>query len=74
VNNSYTEKPRRCPICNKKMEKVIAGDESSDLLIDRCRRRDGLWFDKGELDNILTQARLDENHKVRQLLADMFGK
>ncbi|MFC1884751.1 zf-TFIIB domain-containing protein [Thermodesulfobacteriota bacterium] len=74
VSDTHPEKPRRCPICDKKMQKVMAGADASDLLIDRCRRNDGLWFDQGELDSILTRARLDEGHKVRQLLADMFGK
>lgn len=74
VGDTNLEKPRRCPICRKKMEKVIAGTDASGLLIDRCRRNDGIWFDHEELDNILTRARLDDGHKVRKLLADMFGK
>ena len=68
------EKPRRCPICGKKMEKVVAGTGESDLFIDRCRRNDGIWFDRGELDDILTRAELDEEHKIKKLLADIFTK
>jgi Zn-finger nucleic acid-binding protein len=68
------EKPRRCPICDKKMHKVLAASEGSDLMIDKCRRNDGLWFDRGELDEILVRAHLDEDHKIRQLLKDMFGQ
>ena len=70
----YKEKPRRCPICDKKMHKVLASSEGPDLLIDRCRRNDGLWFDRNELDDILARAKLDENHKIRKLLKNMFGQ
>ncbi len=68
------EKPRRCPICDKKMQKILASSEGPDLLIDKCRRNDGLWFDRGELDEILVRAQLDADHKIMQLLKNMFGK
>lgn len=65
---------RKCPICDKKMAKVIVGSSVPPLLIDKCRRADGLWFDKGELQDILARAELDENSRIQELLADMFGK
>ena len=52
------------------MQKILVGD---NLLIDKCARADGLWFDKGELQNILNMAQLDKDHKIQKLLADMFG-
>jgi len=67
------EKQRKCPICDKKMEKIIVGHDKPTLLIDRCAKGDGLWFDKGELSNIIARAELDEGNKIKQLLADMFG-
>ncbi len=73
VAEGCKEKPRRCPICLKKMEKVLVGPEVKTVLIDRCRKGDGLWFDKGELDDIFTGAAFDEEHKVQKLLKDMFG-
>lgn len=66
-----TEKKRRCPICLKKMEKVFAGE---NILIDRCKREDGLWLDGGELEDILEKAKLDEADKIKKTLAEMFGK
>lgn len=42
------EKPRRCPLCRKKMKKVLIGREPG-VLIDRCPEGEGLWFDGGEL-------------------------
>jgi Zn-finger nucleic acid-binding protein len=65
---------RKCPICDRKMAKVAVGRGEPVLLIDKCRRSDGLWFDKGELQDILARAELDENNRIRQLLADMFGR
>jgi hypothetical protein len=67
------EKARKCPICLKKMQKIIVGQAASPLLIDRCGKGDGLWFDKGELQNILTLGTFDEENKVVKLLTDMFG-
>ncbi len=69
----YTEKPCKCPICHKKMQKIVVGQSRPTLLIDKCPRGDGLWFDKGELRDIFDRAQLDKDNKIRELLADMFG-
>jgi len=71
--NTSTEQPRKCPICMKKMRKIIVGSSIPLLLIDKCRRGDGLWFDKGELQDIFDRAKLDKDNKIQKLLADMFG-
>jgi hypothetical protein len=68
-----TEQPRRCPICDKKMSKIIVGRSEPILLIDKCRRGDGLWFDRGELQDVLNRGQLDETSRIQRLLADMFG-
>ena len=68
------EQLRRCPICEKKMAKIIVGRSQPPLLIDKCRRTDGLWFDKGELQDILDRGELDEDNRIQCLLADMFGQ
>ena len=68
-----TEKPRKCPICLKKMRKIIVGSDTPVLLIDECRKAHGLWFDAGELHDIFDRAKLDEENKIQKLLADMFG-
>jgi Zn-finger nucleic acid-binding protein len=67
------EKPRKCPICLKKMEKILVGPDASTRLLDRCKRGDGLWFDRGELGDVLAMGSFDEQGKVQKLLADMFG-
>ncbi len=64
---------RKCPICHKKMQKIVVGTSQQPLLIDKCPKDHGLWFDKGELPNILDNAQLDKESKIQKLLADMFG-
>ncbi|MBN2270924.1 MAG: zf-TFIIB domain-containing protein [Sedimentisphaerales bacterium] len=68
-----TERLRKCPICDKKMQKIIVGQSQPTLLIDKCAKGDGLWFDNGELNNIFDRAQLDQHNKIQDLLADMFG-
>ena len=45
---STKEKPRKCPRCAKRMEKVAMGGKPR-VVVDRCPRGHGLWFDAGEL-------------------------
>lgn len=71
---SSAEESRRCPICDKKMTKIVVGDAAPLLLIDKCRRDHGLWFDRGELEDIFARARLDQENRIQRLLADMFGR
>lgn len=66
------EKDRRCPICLKRMEKVFCGTEKK-VLIDKCRKNDGIWFDAGELEEIIRMGSFGKNNKVLNLLKDMFG-
>lgn len=74
IDANSTEKPRKCPICLKKMQKIIVGQDTPTILIDRCRKGDGLWFDKGELQDIFNRAQLDKDSKIQKLLADIFGE
>jgi Zn-finger nucleic acid-binding protein len=48
------EKKRKCPICVKKMKKILIGQEP-EILLDVCRQGDGLWFDGGELELLAGQ-------------------
>jgi len=68
------EKQRKCPICDKKMEKILVGHDKTTLMIDRCAKGDGLWFDRGELKDVIERAKLDEGNRIKKLLGDMFGK
>jgi Zn-finger nucleic acid-binding protein len=73
-DTTSAEQPRKCPICDKKMQKVVVGSSHSKLLIDKCPHGDGLWFDKGELQNTFSKAHLDKENKILTILADMFGR
>ena len=73
VDSKSDEAKRKCSICDKKMQKVIVGDSQPALLIDKCRRGDGLWFDKGELHDIFDRAQLDQDNRIQGLLTEMFG-
>jgi Zn-finger nucleic acid-binding protein len=44
---------RRCPRCRRRMEHVAAPVAPHPVVLDRCPRGHGLWFDDGELDAIL---------------------
>lgn len=73
-DTAAAERPRKCPICGKRMAKILVGQSDPPLRIDQCRRDHGLWFDHGELEDILSRGRLDQESRILRLLADMFGK
>ncbi len=73
-DTTAAEQTRKCPICHKRMTKVLVGQSNPPLRIDQCRRDHGLWFDRGELEDILRRGQLDPESRILRLLADMFGK
>ncbi|MCK4905614.1 zf-TFIIB domain-containing protein [bacterium] len=73
VDKNTKEKARKCPICSKRMEKVLCGLDEK-VCIDKCRKGDGLWFDKGELEEIIKIGSFDKGNRVLDLLKDMFGE
>lgn len=50
------EARRRCPVCGRKMDKVVVGQDP-EVLVDVCPAGDGLWFDGGELAQLVRQRR-----------------
>jgi Zn-finger nucleic acid-binding protein len=68
------EKAHRCPICLKKMQKIITASDQEPVIIDRCRKGHGLWFDRGELAQVLAKGAFDKERKVIKLLAGMFSQ
>jgi Zn-finger nucleic acid-binding protein len=71
VDDSSGEKKVRCPICLKKMEKVLAGSDKK-ILLDRCKNHHGLWFNKGELLEVVKRGSIDEENKILTLLKEIF--
>ena len=70
-DTSGKEKSFPCPICRKKMGKILIG-EKNKVLIDRCRKDHGFWFDKGELSFVIQNTTEGSENKVLNLLKDMF--
>ena len=60
---------RKCPICRKKMQEIVAGTSQPAVLIDKCPKDHGLWFDKGELQNILDKAQLDKRKQNPKIIS-----
>lgn len=71
IDASVKEKPRRCPKCSKKMNKVHIG-EQKEVLVDSCKRQHGIWFDSGELHDVIKLATIDRDNKILKLLNEMF--
>jgi Zn-finger nucleic acid-binding protein len=63
------EAARRCPICGKKMEKAVT-QGAEPVMYDRCVKGDGLWFDKGELQAVLSGG----GNAVSDFLREVFPK
>ncbi len=63
------EKLRKCPVCNKKMKKIKMTTKQEVVMVDRCENH-GIWFDKGELYQILKQT--SKTSKALEFLKDMF--
>jgi Zn-finger nucleic acid-binding protein len=60
---------RKCPVCRKKMVPVELSTKPS-VEIDRCPRNHGLWFDKGELEQIMASS--GANGKLSDFLKSVF--
>lgn len=63
-----SEAKRKCPICRRDMQKVWLGKEPK-VLIDRCPTGDGLWFDGGELSQVLCQLQTDHRAGARDIIS-----
>ena len=72
VDNNNKEKKIKCPICLKKMDKVLCGTENK-VTLDKCKRHHGIWFNEGELETVVEMGGLDKQNKIIDLLKDMFS-
>ncbi len=68
------EKVHHCPICLKKMQKVVVAEENEPVIIDRCPKGHGLWFERGELAQVLALGNFDKEKKIVKLLSEIFGR
>jgi Zn-finger nucleic acid-binding protein len=73
-----SEKKRNCPVCGHKMQKTAISGQP-EILIDVCRDKHGLWFDGGEVTQLI--GRLAGEHppegdskgQVISFLEEVFG-
>ncbi len=72
-----SEKKRSCPICGQKMKKTAIGGEPGTI-IDVCRNEHGLWFDGGEVTQLIRHLaekhppKLDSRGQVISFLEEVF--
>lgn len=64
---------RRCPICRRRMNTAII-PAPAPVEIDYCPRRHGLWFDRGELEEVVTFIEGGDKGKVLRLLREIFNR
>jgi Zn-finger nucleic acid-binding protein len=66
------EKKVRCPICRKQLQKVDYGT-GKKVRLDKCPNNDGLWFDRGELLDVMNMGDFPVDNRVFILLHQIFG-
>jgi Zn-finger nucleic acid-binding protein len=57
-----SEKKRKCPICGRKMKKTAIGGQP-EILIDVCCDGHGLWFDRGEVAQLIRRLAEEQSPK-----------
>jgi Zn-finger nucleic acid-binding protein len=73
-NVAAHEKKRKCPIGEKEMSKVAYNCGGKErVVVDKCKKNDGLWFDEGELTDLINMGDFPCEHRIYQLLSDVFG-
>lgn len=71
------EKKRKCPLCSRPMKKVNTG-EKPGIPIDVCPRGEGVWFDGGEVAELIKQLPAEPSAKplppqeISAFLAEVF--
>ena len=65
------KKPIVCPRCEARLEQFRP--EGIDVTIDRCPFGDGLWFDKGEFEQVLDRLVPQGLETVRGLLKSILS-
>ena len=72
-----SEKKRKCPICGREMKKTAIGGQPA-ILIDVCGDRHGLWFDGGEVAQLMSRlvgerpSKHDSRGQVVSFLEEVF--
>ncbi len=62
---------RRCPRCPRRLRAIQAGPSPS-VILDRCPRGHGLWFDRGEMEEVMGAFTAGEEGVVAGFFAELF--
>ncbi len=65
------EKSISCPICKKKMDKVYV-DKNKKIIIDECPEGHGLWFDKGEILELIEANEIKVKNNIISILTGIY--
>jgi Zn-finger nucleic acid-binding protein len=72
VRAQTAEKPKRCPVCRNRMDKILIG-QTDAVLLDRCKDH-GMWSDAGELKKILALSGAEgSSGALARVLNNMFS-
>lgn len=61
----------RCPRCNRKMDTIHIQDEKA-IELERCHVGHGLWFDKGELMDLIQTYDDGEEGMIAHFFANLY--
>ena len=61
---------RRCPVCRKRLLRVETRGGKA-IVVDRCPRRHGIWFDAGELSAVVQAAGAAEDNILVEFFRDL---
>ncbi len=61
---------RRCPICLKRLVRVRSTGKIP-VTLDRCPAQHGLWFDRGELQSVISAAGAKEDNVLVRFFAKL---
>ncbi len=64
------EKDKKCPVCSVKMLKMTTSHR--DTIFDRCSNH-GIWFDRGELEKILSENSSYNSGMLVNMLQEMLS-
>jgi hypothetical protein len=66
-------KRRPCPVCGKPLAQVTART-SPPIVLDRCPKEHGVWFDRGELPAVVEAAGAAKDNVLARFLAELGGQ
>ena len=72
THKGAAEEDRRCPICSKNLAPVVYG-EGDRVMLDVCPRNDGLWFDRGELSDVIKMGDFPADRRIYELIKEVFA-